>query len=155
MSPLVILATLFFLVAATLLAIAELLRTRLWQRFFVHAAIVVVATLVLSLSVGFPSTSTRQAFGGGHSLELTIGLMFVGVILGMVARYLFWLRRAAFSWLDFVRPLVVSPIVLLPLIGTLENGGLDSVQLASVVILAFQNGFFWQQVLRDAEPTSA
>ena len=79
--------------------------------------------------------------------------MFAGVILGMVAQYV-WNRPEKFTWLDFLRPVVISPMVLLPLIGSLSNGPLETVQLLSMVLLAFQNGYFWQQVLKDAKPTT-
>lgn len=154
MSAMINYVLIVFLILAEILALLDLMRLRLLRRFLLQTAVVCLAVLVLYLTVGFPIPSDRRAFGGGYSAELAIVLMFVGVILGMAARYLFRLRQS-FSWLDFVRPLVISPIVLLPLIGTLQDGGIEAVQLACLVILAFQNGFFWQQVLKDARPTTA
>ena len=83
---------------------------------------------------------------------LAIALMFGGVLLGIAATYVFNLS-GAFSWRDFAKPLVASPIILLPMIGSVQGAELESVQLISFAILAFQNGFFWQQVLKDAKPT--
>ena len=84
---------------------------------------------------------------------LAVTLMFAGVVLGIIATYIFNMT-GAFSWRDFARPLVISPLVLLPLIGSLQGAALEPVQLVCFTILAFQNGFFWQQVLRDAKPTT-
>jgi hypothetical protein len=84
---------------------------------------------------------------------LAVGLMFMGVILGIIATYIFNMA-GPFSWRDFARPLVISPLVLLPLIGSLQGAALEPVQLVCFTVLAFQNGFFWQQVLRDAKPTT-
>jgi hypothetical protein len=102
---------------------------------------------------GFPFFDSRQAFGVSASPVLALGLMFVGIIFGIAANYIFHLA-SPFSWLDFARPLVVSPIILLPLMGSLQGAALELLQLACFVVLAFQNGFFWQQVLRDAKPTA-
>jgi hypothetical protein len=39
-------------------------------------------------------------------------------------------------------------------IGSLQGAALEPVQLVCFTVLAFQNGFFWQQVLRDAKPAT-
>ena len=44
---------------------------------------------------------------------------------------------------------------MLPLIGSLQSTPLETIQLFSLALLAFQNGYFWQQVLKDAKPTQA
>lgn len=108
--------------------------------------------LVLHFATDFPSMSERIAFGGGTiPIWVAVIAMSAAVVLGMVGQYV-WSKPAAFSWLDFCRPIVVSPLVLLPLIGSLSSGPLEMVQFLSLALLAFQNGFFWQQVLKDAKP---
>lgn len=154
MSPLINALIMLSLVVFAILVVVDLIRSKSLRRFLWQMAILVGAVAILSVTVGFPAASGRVAFGGGYSVELAIGVMFLGVILGMIARYIFHLGQSRFSWIDFARPMAVSPIVLLPLIGALERGGIETLQLASLVILAFQNGFFWQQVLKDAKPTS-
>jgi hypothetical protein len=112
-----------------------------------------VIAVALFLTAGFPFPSSRQAYGGGGASPLVaLALMFVGVVMGIAATYVFNLT-GAFSWRDLARPLVVSPLVLLPLIGSLQGANLEPVQLVCFTVLAFQNGFFWQQVLRDAKPS--
>jgi hypothetical protein len=154
MSPLISAGVIVSLILFAILILVDLFRLQLLRRFLWQLAILVGAVAILSVTVGFTMASRRVAFGGGYSVELAIGVMFFGVILGMIARYIFHMGQSRFSWIDFARPMAVSPIVLLPLIGALEGGGIETLQLASLVILAFQNGFFWQQVLKDAKPTS-
>jgi len=141
------------LVLSLMLVFMDYGRRRSWQHLVAYLAGLLCATVALYLTTGFPVPETRQAFGVSASPLVAVVLMFVGVIVGIAATYVFNLT-GAFSWRDFARPLVVSPLVLLPLIGSLQGAALEPVQLVCFVVLAFQNGFFWQQVLRDAKPTT-
>jgi hypothetical protein len=147
------------LAIALLLAVLDHIRRPSWRRFLIYVVGLGVIAVALFLTTGFPFPSSRRAFGarregasGGASQLLALALMFFGVVLGIAATYVFNLT-GAFSWRDLARPLVVSPLVLLPLIGSLQGANLEPVQLVCFTVLAFQNGFFWQQVLRDAKPS--
>lgn len=93
--------------------------------------------------------SDGNVFGSadqGFSVMVAVGAMFVSIILGIAARYLFE-NEKQFDWIALLRPVVISPLLLLPLIGTLDNGELQPLQLVSLSVLSFQNGFFWQKIL--------
>jgi len=135
------------LALGSLLAVFDHVRRPSWRRSLIYALALGVIALGLLLR------SERQAFGGASPL-LALVLMFIGVLLGIAATYVFNLT-GSFSWRDLARPLVVSPLVLLPLIGSLQGANLEPVQLVCFTVLAFQNGFFWQQVLRDAKPSTS
>jgi hypothetical protein len=78
--------------------------------------------------------------------------MFGGILSGIVARHIFYLSKA-FSWLDLLKPLCISPIVLLPLMGSVQGmKELEAIQVVSFALLAFQNGFFWEVILERAKP---
>jgi hypothetical protein len=139
------------LVLSALLAIVDSYHRRSLRHLLVYAAALIIVAATLALTTSFPFASSRQAFGG-TSPVLAICLMFGGVLVGIAATYIFNLT-GKFSWHDFARPLVVSPLVLLPLIGSVQGATLEPVQLVCFTVLAFQNGFFWQQVLRHAKPT--
>jgi hypothetical protein len=141
------------LALSALLGLIDCFRRRSWQRLLTYAVALSAMTVALHLTTGFPSSVSRQSFGAGASPMFAVAVMFVGVLLGIAGTYVFNLS-GAFSWRDFARPLVVSPLVLLPLIGSLQGAALEPVQLVCFTVLAFQNGFFWQQVLRDAKPTT-
>jgi hypothetical protein len=140
-------------VLSVLLALIDYIRRRSWPRLLIYIVALLAIALALRITTGFPFPTSRQTFGGGASPLVAVSLMFVGVILGIAATYVFNMT-GAFSWHDFTRPLVVSPLVLLPLIGSLQGASLEPVQLVCFTVLAFQNGFFWQQVLRDAKPAT-
>jgi peptidoglycan/LPS O-acetylase OafA/YrhL len=133
------------LALASALAVLDHIRRRSWQRSLIYALAIGVIALGLLLR------PEKQSFGGASPL-LALILMFVGVLLGIAATYIFNFT-GAFSWRDLARPLVASPLVLLPLIGSLQGANLEPIQLICFTVLAFQNGFFWQQVLRDAKPS--
>jgi hypothetical protein len=136
-----------FILAILLIAI-DLTRNRNVRRTLFCLLPLAIAALAL-LAV----RSSWQAFGADTSPIIAIALMFVGVLLGIAATYVFNLKES-FSWKEFVRPIVISPLVLLPLIGSVQGAVLEPVQLVCFTVLAFQNGFFWQQVLRDAKPNT-
>jgi len=108
----------------------------------------VVAFAILHWTVGFPR-AVVQTFSPTSTVA-TIVLMFVCVLIGMICNYFFELR-VRFTWLSFLKPLLVSPIVLLPLIGVVETRPeVGSLELISFAFLAFQNGFFWRSVFKRA-----
>jgi len=123
-----------------------------WRRtFWIEAFFLIAAFLVLRWQVGFPTI--RQSFSG-TTTATTIFVMYVCVALGTVANYIFHLK-GRFSWKSLARPLAVSPLVLLPLMGTLQGRSeIEDVQLIWFGLLAFQNGFFWRVVFDRAKPTT-
>jgi hypothetical protein len=103
--------------------------------------------LLASANAGYLTFGADNAPGYGILLG-----MFLAIICGTAARYIFYLK-GAFSWLDFAKPLCISPLLLLPLMGSLQSvKQLEPIQLVSFALLAFQNGFFWQSVLQKAKP---
>ena len=76
--------------------------------------------------------------------------MFLAIALGMGARYYFYMR--SFSWNGLLKPLVITPIVMMPLLGSVVGATeISDMQLVSYLFLAFQNGFFWRVVFEQAE----
>lgn len=140
--------------AVYLLAIAlEFAFRRRWIRLvFELAALLVVVAVALLLN---NSVSGKVSFGPKESPFFPVGITFVGIIFGIAARYFFYLKPGKFSWLSLIKPIMISPIVLLPLISSVQAGGdLSPMQIVSFTLLAFQNGFFWQAVLDSARPTT-
>lgn len=116
--------------------------------FFSTALVSALFVLARLLSI---RTDSINGFGASESPAFAIVLMFFCTAAGIVGRYLFYLREDA-SFLELVRPLAISPIVLLPLYGSIEGiDQLKPIQLVSFCLLAYQNGFFWQAVLARVE----
>src|ERR1700733_1187958 len=133
-----------------LLIVVDLIQSRQVKRFLLELlpllGLILLDILVASANAGYVT------FGSGSSPTLAIVVMFIAILLGTMARYVFYLK-GQFSGLDFAKPLCISPILLLPLIGSLQSvKELESTQLASFALLAFQNGFFWQTILQRSRP---
>jgi len=131
----------------------DLILKRRFLRFCLELGvltIVVVIALLLSNSV-----NGAVSFGEGQSPLVAISIMFVAIVLGIVARYVFYVEPGKFSWLDLAKPMTISPIVLIPFIGSMQSvGNFNTMQLVSFGLLAFQNGFFWQLVLSAVRPVT-
>ena len=148
MSPIITYTLLIFMALYGLIIIVELLVSRAAKRFIVQTALLLAVFILLNLTTGFPAT--RQAFGGVSPI-VSIGIMFVCILLGIAAHYFFQLK-GKFSWRSFLKPFLISPIVLLPLIGSAQGASnVESIQLISFGFLAFQNGFFWKEVVERAK----
>jgi hypothetical protein len=133
------------------LILLELYLRRRVSRFLFEA---VAVLFVISIGLLINNAETGRVSFGGASPTWTVAIMFVSTIGGVSARYVFYLQKGQFSWLDFFKPVAVSPIVLLPLIGSVQTTGvLNEMQVISFAVLAFQNGFFWQAVLDGAKPS--
>jgi len=145
MHPLITMLLLLFSGLYLVLLLVEAIITRSGKRVLIEAVLLCAFLLLLNQLTGFPAPSSRQAFGGISPLT-AIGLMFICTILGIMAHYVFYLQ-GKFSWQEFLKPLVISPIIFLPLVGSVQSlTGLESMQMISFAILAFQNGFFWKEV---------
>jgi hypothetical protein len=132
-----------FLGLFVLLIIIELVSSRSVKKFVVQGIILLVVIMVLNFSTGFPKP--KIAFGGISPI-LAIGIMFVCTIIGIAGHYFYYMKKN-FDWMTFIKPIILSPIVLLPLIGSVQGmSGIEPVQMISFGILAFQNGFFWKEV---------
>ena len=135
------------------LLLGELVLGRAGRRWGWEIGLLLAALALLHWSTGFPRPGGRRAFGGTSELWW-VGLMLIAILMGMAARYIFYQRRK-FSWRSFLRPFLVSPIVLLPFLGTFPFGSQpEPVQVASFAILAFQNGFFWRVIFERAKGNS-
>lgn len=140
------------LIAAALYEVVGVIRTRRLLPFAISLLVIGAVAVAVLLWVPEPAPE-RAVFGaseeGGFSVMVAVGAMFLSIGLGIVARYVFDADSGAFDWFALLRPVVISPILLLPLIGTLDNGELQPLQIVSLAILSFQNGFFWQKVLAN------
>jgi hypothetical protein len=138
-------------IAYLVLIVVDAIHRRSLRVFSVQLGIGVVLYVLIVYFLR-ESLGGRKSFGG-EALEVshlwTLGAIVVGAVMGILARYVFDLeRRSAFDWFSMLKPLCISPIVVIPLLATTQ--GHDTVapfQVAMFWLLSFQNGFFWQAVL--------
>jgi hypothetical protein len=133
------------------LIVSEWSKTRNVTRFVLEfLPLFVLAAVDVFLA---SSKAGYVTFGPDGSSPWVILTMFGAILLGIGSRYIFYLREH-FSWLDFAKPLCISPILLIPLISSLQSvKSLEPIQVIMFALLAFQNGFFWQAVLQQARPS--
>jgi hypothetical protein len=130
--------------AYLLVIITEWVLFRDYKRFLFElmplAALTAIAMLLSQAQGGYIE------FGQGSGSTTLI--MFAAILLGIAARYIFYLQ-GQFVWLDFVKPLCISPLLMIPLIASMQGvKEFQPIQMVSFALLAFQNGFFWQAVLQ-------
>jgi hypothetical protein len=134
------------------LIVVDWLRSHVFKRFLLEL-LPLLGMLILAGAIA-TATNGYLSFGPGTSPGMVVAVMFGAILLGVAARYVFYVDRQ-FSWLDFAKPLCISPILLLPLMGSIQGmAEFQPMQVISFAMLAFQNGFFWQVVLERAQPKS-
>jgi len=80
--------------------------------------------------------------------------MFFSMLVGMASKYLFDVigeknrRRIAFNKWQFLKPFLVSPIIF----GTILTQVPEKMPVFTLLILSYQNGFFWHTLLYKAGP---
>src|SRR5438445_11185598 len=101
-----------------LIILIEWVRSRSLKRFLLEL-LPLIALIVIDVFIT-DATTGYIAFGAGASPLTVVLIMFVAILLGIIARYIFYLR-GEFSWLDFAKPLCISPILLFPLVGSVQG----------------------------------
>jgi len=144
--------TAIFLAAALLVGIWDLRAPPSRLRGWLIVAATVVVFGLLYLLIGFPRPGAASF---GASPLLVCGLMFIAVILGVVASYVYELKTT-FSWPELLRPVVTAPIILLPLLGSINStSDVSTMQVVFLCLVSFQNGFFWKIVLQKSATAMA
>jgi hypothetical protein len=80
--------------------------------------------------------------------------MFFSMLVGMASKYLFDRigeknrRRITFNKWQFLKPFLVSPIIF----GTILTQVPENMPVFTLLILSYQNGFFWHTLLYKVAP---
>jgi hypothetical protein len=109
---------------------------------------------LLHFAFAFPSLPADLPKSGNETNAgaLVLGL-FVFMVLGMGAEYLYHYLDAKtgemkFDWRSFLKPFLVSPLVFVPLAASLQNAKVDlssfNIPLLMLYLVAFENGFLWR-----------
>ena len=124
------------------------LRTSRKPAQLVLVALCLIGYLIfLYFFAGFPRARPSFSAGSDVTLAWLLASIFACVVLGTISEYFFGLGEAPFSWRKMLTPMCVSPLVMLPLIGSLPNvDQISALQWVSFGFLGFQNGFFWRRI---------
>lgn len=146
MPPLINNLLILFIGLFGLIIIFEFIKTRVFRAFLCQAGSIIVVVFLFRIVFGFPEAEI--SFGGMQQLTI-IFIMLICATLGIVAHHIFMSKRK-FSWRAVIKSSVVTPIVLLPLLGSIQSTSVvEPVQYVSFGFLAFQNGFFWRIILAN------
>jgi hypothetical protein len=110
--------------------------------------------------LSFRTPSGLQPKGATPPSELGfILVLYVCTSLGMAAHFLYThftkplKARPRFDFGRFLAPLLVSPIVFIPILAAFQGADVDLANLTlpkyMVFFVAFENGFFWKEVLEN------
>jgi hypothetical protein len=149
-------AAIIFSLSAVATVVFLLLRSDLAA--YTRAALVLAVVCFTILAYLLATRSNLSPFGvggrisfGGNDQLVPICLAVVGAVAGILGSYFFNLGRKAVRWRGLVPPLVTFPIILIPTIKLVEASGEQSLlTLMLLFALSYQNGFFWERVLKPA-----
>jgi hypothetical protein len=117
--------------------------------------------LVLSAVVYFlrlPSQVIPKGPNENQDFLVAVAAIYVSIVLGMLAEGFYnWLdkpkpkRRGKLDWGVTLKPLFVSPILLIPTIAAFQNANIDLMKLdfprLMILLTAFEKGFLWRHYL--------
>jgi hypothetical protein len=155
--PMIYLPPILFLgaaVAATVLILMSNLSVtyRVILAFCCISFVAMAYVLAVGSKVSPFGSSNPISFGGVESDATPVIVGIGGAIAGVIGSYFFTTNLSAFRWSALVRPLCTVPLVLIPtvkLIGAANDGTILSLLL--LFGLSYQNGFFWERLLRQPE----
>lgn len=137
----------FMALYAVIIVIDFIASPRATKRCAIEGTTLLGVFVLLNRTTGFPTP--KGAFGGLSQIWAIV-IMLICVLCGMMAQYFFYRRK--FTWRAFLKPFCVSPIILFPLIGTIQGIlEFETIQLISFGLLSFQNGFFWKELFEKVQ----
>ena len=144
-TALIIFSVVTFLVTTIIGAVQGILSIK---RLCLEISFLFSYTVALFAWTGFPHSIV--AFSEPVSPRFLLALQ-ISIIAGIIGCQAFeHPSDQKWRWQEILRPVLVAPMLLLPLLGSLDScGGLNSLQSASFFLLAFQNGFFWRKVFHQ------
>jgi len=137
------------------LIVFERLLPRQRQRLAMLSALVLLTFVTLLV---FASSSPTKIEIKGETTPVQwvmVGLMYASMSLGIIAQSVYFRDDAKTRITSWVKPALASPIIFIPLLSSYQNvlSALNQISLAEVMILlvSFQNGFFWKVIFDKAE----
>jgi len=110
-------------------------------------------TLLFPTAIAQTDSTDNKGEDGRLTDPVFIG-SFVSIVAGMVAKSMFDLFRKRRRWLGAKRfavrmipSLVISPIAFLGFLRTADIGLSNDLSVMAFFLFAFQNGFFWEDIL--------
>lgn len=151
MAPLLNYLLLTAFVLYGLFLLLEVFKNRAFKPFIVQLILLMGLAITLYFAYNFPFP--RRSFGSVDS-PYVMALMLLFIVLGIASNYLFF--NQSFVLRDFLRPILISPILLIPLYTLVSgNPSHESMKVIWLCLLAYQNGFFWKTMFEKIETSQS
>jgi hypothetical protein len=159
MPPLAEILLTFSIIGVIVLCFASFAKNRDLKQLVFQVLLIAAFIGALNIFLGFPKFSTWFGNGAASKAANVEGLYanwpmyllaYVAMLCGMLSQYLYdWLSKSAsdrtrFDWRNFVAPVLVSPIIFVPLFGTLNSEEAAEKANLMIFLVAFENGFFFK-----------
>jgi hypothetical protein len=97
-----------------------------------------------------PHVQPQEAASAGSAALILYGSAFIVMVIGMIAKVTFDIlnskEKSPWRLKDFLLPIMVSPLVYYSLF-QIVNVQVTQTGFIGMLLLAFQNGFFWQSTM--------
>ena len=112
----------------------------------------IVGSYVFASSSGASPFAARTAIGLGTTpTPYSVLLGVCGAVLGVIGSIFFKRGKRDLRLKEFVRPLSVCPMTLIPVIKLIESSSeQDLLAFLLLFCLSYQTGFFWDRLLKEA-----
>ena len=151
------------LLGVILLALYSAVRSRNWARFSMQALALVFYAYLIHRLLGSSFDVTPKGPEDTKFLALAATL-YACMLLGMLAEGLYSYldrprRHRILDWGSLLKPLLLSPMVFIPLLASLQNANVDLARLDAarlmLFLVAFESGFLWKGYLARRASESA
>ena len=160
-----VIVVIFSIVLAAFAIVSCVRRAKLGQLvIIVCSAAAYLCALVHFL--GLPAELGGPSFHGKGSEDNTrfyasVAVLMVCIIVGMIAEFFHsWLdgsrgKRPPIDWLGgVIKPILVSPLVLMPTLAAFQNAQIDLTALGfpwlMMMLTAFEKGFLWRHFMKKS-----
>jgi len=109
--------------------------------------------------VVFEAKPDLRPKGDENHQDAFLAILYLCMVIGMASSYLYsWVMKISpepFDTRRFLAPIFASPLVFIPLLGAFQDAKIDLTKITGaklmIFFVAFQNGFFWQQVIKNRQ----
>lgn len=144
--------------AVVLFAVVQYRRDLRLTKLIVQIAAVALIFAAVVYFLGLPGDIVAKGPAEDQQFLVAVSAIYVFIVLGMLAEGFYnWLdkpkakRRRQFDWGATLKPIFVSPILLIPTMAAFQNAHIDLMKLdfprLMILLTAFEKGFLWRHYL--------
>ena len=144
--------------AIMIFAALQFRRDRRWPKLLLQCAVVAFIFAAIVHFFSWPNQVISKGPEDDQTFLAAVIAIYLCSVFGMLAEAFYnYLdkskteRKGSFDWGATLKPLFVSPILLIPTIGAFQNANIDLMKLdfprLMILLTAFEKGFLWRHYL--------